>query len=205
MRYDISRSPTKPDWKYEVLVEGRPAPGVAGNCGGTVLDPLRVSVLTSGSCPRHMLPPEGFAGDQFVLPARYMRPLSVERTRPQQPFADKTFHIVYDFDSTFLVYQLSDYLFDEAVSYIRGVDPARVVVTGWSATEPATVSGRQIAERAQIARGRAEVIAESLTRMGVPREIIDVRWETGAEPVGAEGADGLLEPSRRRVEIEVRL
>jgi outer membrane protein OmpA-like peptidoglycan-associated protein len=205
MRYDISRSPTKPDWNYEVLVEGRVAPGVSGNCGGVVMDPVRVSVLTSGNCPRHMLPAEGFAGDVFVLPPRNVRPLSVERALPPQPFTDKTFHILYDFNSTFLVYQLSDYLFDEAVTYIRGVKPSRVTVTGWAATEPAIVSGRQIAEPPELARRRAEIIAEALARMGVSPDIIEVRSQTGAEPIAAEGADGLEEPSRRRVDIEVQL
>jgi outer membrane protein OmpA-like peptidoglycan-associated protein len=205
IRFDVTRSPTKPDWNYEVLVEGRVAPQVTGNCGGVVLDPVRVSVVTSGGCPRHMLPAEEFTGDKFVLPPRNVRPLSADRPVPQQPFTDKTFHILYDFNSDFLVYQLSDYLFDEAVTYIRGVNPRAVVVTGWAATERAVLSDREIAEEPEIARNRAERIAESLARMGVSREIIDVRWKTAAEPVAAEGADGLLEPSRRRVDIEVKL
>lgn len=205
VRYDVSRAPTKPDWNYEVLVEGRIASTATGNCGGKLLDPVRVSVLTSGHCPRHMLPPEGFAGNKFVLPSRNVRPLSAERAAPTPPFADKSFHILFDFDSSFLVYQLSDWLFDQAITYIHGVHPREVVVTGWAATDPATVSGRQIAEQPEIARARAEQIAESLRRMGVSDAILRVRWETAAQPIDAEGADGLAEPSRRRVDIDVRL
>jgi hypothetical protein len=32
-----------------------------------------------------------------------------------------------------------------------------------------------------------------------------LHWRTGAQPSDAEGADGLAEPSRRRVDIEVKL
>lgn len=205
LRYDVTRSPTKPDWNYAILVEGIERSDVSGNCGGIVLDPVRVSVLSDQKCVRHMLPAEGYAGDDFVLPERNVRPVSEVRPAPPRPFTDKSFAIPFDFDSPFIVYQLSDYLFDEAVTYIRGVNPRQVVVTGWAATDPAYVSGQRIAEDAALARERAEMIAESLRRMGVPGENIETRWRTGAQPAPIDGADGLVEPSRRRVDIDVRL
>ena len=171
---------------------------------GVVLDPIRVSILPGG-CPRHMLPPEGYAGNKFALPVRNVRPVSEARPAPVPPFADRTFHLLFDFDKAFVVYQLDDYLLDQAITWIRGVNPKRVIVTGWAATEPATVSGRRIAEKPAIARVRAEMIGMALTRLGVPREKVEVRWRTKAQPVDADGADGLTEASRRRVDIEVRL
>lgn len=203
-RFDVSAAPSKPDWNHEILVEGRVASPGADNCGGVRLDPVRTSILP-GTCPRHMLPPEGFPGNPFVLPARNVRPLSEPRPAPAPPFADRTFHLVFDFDKSFIVYQLDDYLLDQAITYIRGVNPRRVIVTGWAATDPAEVSGREIAEKPEIARIRAEMVAEALLRLGVPREKIEVRWRTAAQPADAEGADGLAEPSRRRVDIEVRV
>jgi outer membrane protein OmpA-like peptidoglycan-associated protein len=203
-RFDVSRAPSKPDWNREVLVEGRVAAGTPGNCGGEVLDPVRTSILP-GECTRHMLPAEGYAGNRFALPVRNVRPLSEARPAPPRPWTDRTFTLVFDFDKAFMVYQLDDYLFDQAIAYIRAVDPKRVIVTGWAATDPSRVSGRDIAERPEIARTRAELVAEALSRLGVPREKVELHWRTGAQPSDAEGADGLAEPSRRRVDIEVKL
>lgn len=203
-RFDVSRAPSKPDWNFEVLVEGRIAADVPSQCGGVVLDPVRSSVLPT-PCPRHMLPAEGFAGNKFTLPVRNVRPLSEVRKAPAPPFADRTFHLVFDFDKAFIVYQLDDYLLDQAITWIRGVNPKRVIVTGWAATDPAEVSGRTIAEDPTIARTRAELVGEALRRLGVADDKLELRWKTSAQPVAAEGADGLAEPSRRRVDIEVKL
>lgn len=204
VRYDVSRSPTQPDWNYEILVEGEPADEPDAACGGRVLSPVRVSVLP-GACTRHMLPAEGFPGRRFVLPARNVRPLSEARPPLEGPATTRTFHILFDFNRAFLVYQLSDYLFDQAITYIRAANPRRIVVTGHAATRPTIVSGRELAEDPAIAEARAGLIREALLRMGVPEEKIVVRTRADAEPVAAEGADGLAEPSRRRVDILVEV
>lgn len=201
-RYDVSRSPTLPDWNYEVLVEGEIASEQDDACGGTVLAPVRVSVLRGG-CTRHIIPTEGYKGRRFVLPPRNVRPLSEARAVPTGPPNSRTFHIMYDFDRSFLVYQLSDYLLDEAITYIRFARPARIIVTGHAATQATNVSGRSLAERPQLARTRAENITESLVRLGVPPQTITTRWRTASQPADLAGADGLAEPSRRRVDIEV--
>ena len=125
------------------------------------------------------------------------------RPAPQPPFTEKSFYLLYDFNRDFMVYQLDDYLFDQAITYIRGVKPKKIVVTGYAATKPATVSGNGIAETADIARRRAESVTEALIRMGIDRKAIETRWKSGAEPAEVPGADGLAEPSRRRVEIRV--
>ena len=204
VRYDVSRSPTLPDWNFEILVEGEVAAEQDNACGGVVLAPVRVSVLP-GHCTRHLVPAEGFPGRRFVLPPRNVRPLSEPRPPLTGPAETRTFHIPFDFNRAFLVYQLGDYLFDQAATYIRAANPRRIVVTGWAATRPSTVSGRELAEDPAIAEARAVLIREALLRMGVPADRIEMRHRTGAEPVDAEGADGLGEPSRRRADILVEV
>jgi outer membrane protein OmpA-like peptidoglycan-associated protein len=202
LRYDVSLSPTKPDWNREVLVEGRATAEPSGACGGIVLRPARVSVLP-GACTRAMLPAEGLPGRAFVLPARNVRPLSEPRRAPDPPYVDRSFHVPFDFDRSFVVYQLGDFLLDEAVTWTLAVKPARVRVIGHAATTPALVSGRMLMERPAVARERAERIAETLRRMGVPADRISTEWRDGSSPLGFAGADGLTEPSRRRADIVV--
>ncbi len=201
VRYDVTQAPTKPDWNHEILVEGVVS-SETDQCGGVVLNPVRVSVMP-GVCTRQLLPAEGMKGVPFKLPPRNVRPLHEARAAPENPDQPATFHIMFDFNRDFIVYQLSDYLFDMAVAHIRGVSPARINVTGYAATTPAKVSGQTIAEDAAIAKRRAQTITDALVRMGVDPEIIRTRWKTGAKPADAPGADGLVEASRRRVEIEV--
>ena len=196
-RFDVSRAPSKPDWNHEVLVEGRLSATTAGNCGGEVLDPVRSSILP-GDCVRHMLPAEGFAGNRFALPVRNVRPVSEKRPEPAKPWTDRKFSLVFEFDKAFLDYQLDDYLLDQAITYIRAVNPRRIVVTGWAATDTAIVSGHRIAESPEIARTRAELVGEALGRLGVTQDKVELHWRSGSQPSDAEGADGLAEPSRRR-------
>ncbi len=201
-RYDVTLSPTKPDWNRAILVEGAVAPTQDGACGGVTLDPVRVSVLDE-PCIRRMLPAEGHPGRAFVLPRRNVRPLGEPRVPPPRPHVNRTFQVMFDYGRSFIVYQLSDYLIDEAVTYAQAVDPQRVVITGYAATRPVVVSGRELAESPQLARERAEVVAEWFRRSGIASDRIDVRWQGDAEAAPVAGADGLVEPSRRRVEIEV--
>lgn len=200
-RYDVGVGPTRPDWNHAVLVEGRVAKDAKDLCGGLLLDPVRVSILPA-ACPRHQLPAEGYPGRPFQPSKRVVAPLSVARKIAQPPYADRTFHLVFDFDSDFIVYQLDDYLLDEAVTWIRAAKPKKIVVTGWAATTPARVSGLVLAEPASIAKDRAQMVAEGLRRLGVDPGITEVRWKTRALPIDLEETDHLREPSRRRVDIE---
>ena len=202
VRYDITPSPAKPDWNFAVLVEGRRSADQTNVCGGVVLDPVRVSVLDE-PCTRAMLPAEGFPGRRFVLPPRNVRPLYEPRKPFPQPLAPRTFSIPFSFGQSFVIYQLGDYLIDEAVAYAVAGHAAHVRIVGYAATDPALVSGRNIAEPLEVARARAEVAAEWMTRLGVPASRIDVSWRGEAQPADIPGADGLAEPSRRRVDITV--
>lgn len=200
IRYDVTNSPSKPDWNHEILVEGKVSALQDGLCGGVTLDPVRVSIL-DGWCPRHMIPGEGYTGRKFALPLRNVRPLSEERKVPPPPYADKSFFLYFEHDRSFFVYQYDDYLFDQAVTWMRAAKPKKIIITGYAATRPETVSGRSISERAEVAKERAEVTALSLQRLGFGKDMLEVRWESGSEPIDQADADGLPDQSRRRVEI----
>ncbi|MDO6415243.1 hypothetical protein Q4F19_12695 [Sphingomonas sp. BIUV-7] len=200
LRYDVSVSPSKPDWNHEVLVEGNVSSGARDVCGGVVLDAVRTSVLP-GPCTRQMLPAEGFTGRKFVLPVRNVRPAAVPRDTPPGPYAARSFHLFFDFDAAFLIYQYDDYLLDEAITWLRAAKPRAITVTGYAATIPTNVSGRMIAEDPAIARVRAEKIGEALARLGIDRRTIKVRWRAAGGPVAVAEADDLPDASRRRVDI----
>ena len=204
VRYDVTTSPTKPDWNFSVLVEGRVSPGDENPCGGKVLDPVRVSILPE-ACTRHRLPAEGFPGRPYSLPERNVAPLSVARETPPGPYQTKSFYLFFDFDKDFLIYQFDDYLLDKAITWIRAANPGKIVVTGYAAVTPRVVSGQTLAEDPAIARRRAEKLGEALIRLGVAPERIQLKWRTDPEPIEVEGADGLPDASLRRVEIEAIL
>ena len=198
-RFDVTQSPHKPDWNREVLVEGRLA-GTGGDpCGGEVLDPVRTSVLET-PCPRHMLPAESYPGRRFVLPRRNNDPLGVARPAVPGPFTARTFPVYFEFDRAFIVYQYSDWLIDRAATWLRAARPRRVVVTGFAATRPETVSGLSLAERAAVADERAQMVAETLRRL-IPELTVVTRTSLAAAPSDEPEADGLPGQSQRRAEI----
>ena len=198
-RWDVSQSPYKPNWDFAVLVEGRVSAASADPCGAPVLDPVRTSILPD-PCTRHMLPAEGYKGRKFVLPPRNIQPLSVARPVPPGPYAERVFTTYVEFDRDFLVYQYDDFIIDNAATWIRAAKPKKLVVTGFAATEPETVSGRTLAERPEIARDRAEAIAETLRRL-LPGLPVETKWEVGAKPTGDPDADTIPGQSQRRAEI----
>lgn len=198
-RWDVSTSPYKPDWNYAILVEGKPSAAPAQPCGFPALDPVRTSRLDT-PCTRHMIPAESFTGRRFVLPRRNIAPLSVARPVPPGPYAERVFPVYFEFDRDFLVYQYDDWLVDNAVTWIRAAHPKKLVVTGHAATQPETVGGIVLAERAEVAQERAEVVAQTLRRL-VPSIPIETKWETGALPIDDPEADGLPWQSQRRAEI----
>lgn len=198
-RWDVSQSPYKPDWNQAMLVEGRVSADTAHPCGAPVLDPVRTSRLDV-PCTRHMTPAEGFPGRKFVLPRRNIAPLSVARPVPPGPYGERTFPVYFEFDRDFLVYQYDDWLVDNAVTWIRAARPTRLVVTGFAATTPDTVSGHSLAERSEVARERAETIAETLRRL-VPSIPVETKWETASRATDDPEADGLPWQSQRRAEI----
>lgn len=199
-RYDVTQSPTKPDWNFATLVEGRVAEGDEDLCGGTVLAPVRTAQLRDIPCPRHMLPAEEFPGREYVLQGRFIMPMAMAREVPPGPYAETTFPIFFEFGRDFLIYQYDDYLMDRAVAWLRAAEPARVVVTGYAVTQPETVSGYEIAEDEDLARSRAEVVALTLRRM-IPGLAVETRWEVNPPPDDLPDADGIPGQSQRRADI----
>lgn len=200
MRYDVSLSPHKPDWNYGVMVEGIVTAAPTTPCGGVVLDAVRTSRLYDMPCTRHMLPAEGFPGRRFVLPKRNITPSSVARPVPPGPYAERTFPVYFEFGNDFLVYQYGDYLIEQAGNWINAAHPKKLVVTGFAATRPEVISGRTMAEPAELAAQRAETIAETLRRL-MPGMIIETAADTSGSAANDKDADGLTDQSRRRVEI----
>jgi hypothetical protein len=198
-RYDVSQGPYKPDWSYEILVEGRVSAEPPTPCGALVLDPVRTSRLTT-PCTRHMIPAEGFPGRKFSLPRRNNDPIGVPRPTYQPPFTERTFTTYFEFGRDFIVYQYDDWLLDQAANWIRQAKPRKLIVTGFAATDPVVISGRTLAEPAELANSRAEMIAQSLRRL-VPGIPIETRAETSAKPIVEAEADGIPGQSQRRAEI----
>jgi hypothetical protein len=203
VRWDISQSPYKPDWHFAVLVEGTLADAALGQpCGAPVLDPVRTSRLET-PCNERLLPAEGFTGRVFTLPARNLRPLTSPPQAPSGPVADRTFSLFFEFDRAFTVYQYTDYLLDQAAHFIRATNPARLEITGFAASAPETISGVVMAEREDVARERAEMVALSLSRQ-FPDLPMEIHTVTEAAVNDHPDADGIPGQSQRRVEIKVR-
>ncbi|MBB3956718.1 hypothetical protein [Novosphingobium sediminicola] len=200
LRYDVSLSPHKPDWNYAVMVEGIVSAAPSTPCGGTVLDAVRTSRLYDTPCTRHMLPAEGFPGRRFVLPKRNITPSSVARPVPPGPYAERVFPVYFEFGNDFLVYQYSDYLIEQASNWINAAHPKKLIVTGFAATQPEVISGRSMAEPADLAALRAETIAETLRRL-MPGMAIETAADTSGSETADKDADRLPSQSRRRVEI----
>ena len=202
VRYDVSLSPTKPDWNHAVLVEGRMGADQADRCGGTVLDAARVSVLPQ-LCTRVMLPAEGFTGRKFVLPPRNVRPLYAPVQSVAKPYAARRFAIPFDFDRDFVTYQLADYYLDQAVGYALAIGASRVDIVGYADTGKRTVSRQALAENRSVAKARAERAAAWMQLRGVPADRLKLSWKIKSEVSDDPAFDGLVAPSRRRVDITV--
>lgn len=202
-RFDIADSPIKPILGREILIEGIVA-GKPDSCGGVMLNPVRVSVLPT-QCPTFMLPAEQYTGRPFILPSTTLTPTYVARTPPQPPFANQNYTIFFSLNSDFLLYQHSEVLLDAAVQYIEAAKPKRVVVTAYAATQPIKVSGREIVESIDVAKARAAMIVEALTRLNVPRALIKVETLGDPKPDGELAKQGLGEASKRRATVRLEM
>jgi hypothetical protein len=199
-RWDVTPSPYKPDWNHEVLVEGRVSDQPPDLCGSRVLDPVRTSILP-GRCPHHLIPAEGYPGRKYTLPERHIDPLDAPRKVPPGPYGPRTFFTFFEFDRDFLVYQYDDFLVDRMVTWLRVAKPRKVVVTGFAATDPETISGHVLAERPEVARERAEAVAITLRRL-IPELEVETRWETRSKPIETPDADDIPGQSQRRAEVQ---
>jgi hypothetical protein len=176
-------------------------PGADDPCGGVVVAPVHVSVLTS-TCPSFMLPAEGHPGRRFHLdPTLVLPPSDVVRPPLPPPYPPRDWIIEFSYQSDFLQYQYSEVILDEIARYVLASHPRRVEVTGHAVTRTRVVSEHSLAEQSPLARARAQIVAEALRRLGVADALMHVAWNEN--PPAIQGDDGLPEPSRRRVDIRV--
>jgi len=201
IRYDVTAAPTKPDWNHAVLIEGMVAKDGGDPCGGTVIEPARVSVLEA-PCTRHLIKDEGYKGRKFALPARNVRPLYDVRKLPEKPFAEGRFTIPFGYRSSFITYQIADYYLDATINYALDVQPARIEIAGVAQTVPERVSGQEIVEDAALARTRADVVRRALIIRGIAPERVRI-VETLPGPFVAGAFDGLRWPAARRVDVRI--
>lgn len=202
IRYDVTAAPTKPDWNHAILVEGIVATDGGNPCGGTVVEPARVSVIDL-PCTRHLLKAEGFKGRRFALPERNVRPLYDARQRPAKPYVEGRFTIPFDYQSSFIVYQLGDYYLDATINYALDVQPAMVEIAGVAQTRPEKVSGEIVEEDQGLARRRAEVVRQALLMRGIAAERVKI-VDALPGPFVDTAFDGLEWPAQRRVDVRIR-
>jgi hypothetical protein len=203
VQYDVTAAPLKPILGKEILVEGVVSPADSELCGGVVLQPVYVSVLDT-PCPQHLIPAEGFPGRRFVLPARTLQPLADPLPPPPPPYESRNYTIFFELNSDFIVYQHSDFVIEDVVRYALASKPKSIVVTGYADTKGVDVSGRHLQESLDIAKARAAMVVEALTRLAVPKSIIKVEWQDGAV-LDPDAMAGLPQSSRRRATIELKL
>lgn len=199
--YDVSGAPSLPDWQHGVLVEGRVSAG-ADACGGTIMDPVRVSVLDDMTCVGRILPAEGYKGRKFALPKTVFKPLYLPAEPVAGPFVARTFRLYFEHGSAFFTYQSTDFYMNEAAEWLVAAKPRRIVITGYAASRAEVVSGQRIHEYKALAKERAERTALWLTRMGIDRKRIVIRNSGHPKPIADATVGNLTEPSLRRVEIQ---
>jgi outer membrane protein OmpA-like peptidoglycan-associated protein len=109
--------------------------------------------------------------------------------------------VPFDYGNDFTIYQLADYYMQQATLFALDTSPSRVEVVGYAATTPWQVAGQTLQEAPELALARAERVAQWLRLTGVDPAIIEVGVGKEDKVVPMEGADGLREPSRRRVDV----
>ncbi|MES1196031.1 MAG: OmpA family protein [Steroidobacter sp.] len=181
IRYDVSAAPMKPLLGKKILVEGVVSDD-SNACGGTPLRPVRTSILDQ-ACEAVMIPAEGFAGRRFAVPSDAQRPTWEARQLPPPPYITTEFHIFFNHDSDFLVYQHAEIVMEKALLYAKASHAREVQVIGYAVTKPVTASGERFKESIVLARSRAEAVRLSLNRLGIEPAQLKVSWKASGQPV----------------------
>lgn len=181
IRYDVSAAPMKPLLGKQILVEGIVSDD-SNACGGVPLHPLRTSVLDE-TCESVMIPAEGFVGRRFAVPSDAQRPTWEPRQLPPPPYVTSEFHIFFNHDSDFLVYQHAEIMMEKAVLYAQASHAREVQVIGYAATRPLIVLGRRFQESRGLAQSRAQAVRLSLKRLGIKPSQLRVSWNVRGQPV----------------------
>ena len=201
IQQDITADFYPPQLLHQALVEGAVAHGPRV-CGGIPLKPLHVSVLpeVNRAC-NTILPAEpGIDAPPSKRPAgpsTRQAPVStvaMPPKKPEPPFLEREFAIQYDFDSDFLFARNTRQLTDIA-EYARVSKAPKVEVTGYRGSTLLS-NGQLLIEKSEVARLRAERVAEVLKGLGTPAS--EVRWIS--EPAAAHGA---TDYETRRVTVRI--
>lgn len=202
VRYDVSLGPVKPQVGHMVLVEGLTSAEPTTACGGQVLTPVRIAVLPE-TCTRQIIAAESFPGRPYKSPPEQLAPTDVPRVLPPPPYSEQVFSIYFEYARDFLIYQYSELILEKIALYAKASAAKRVHVEGFAATAPGSVQGRLIREPATLAESRAQMVAESLRRLGVPASSLVVDWHSA--PLATQDLEGgkLPEPSKRRVVVTI--
>jgi outer membrane protein OmpA-like peptidoglycan-associated protein len=203
VQYDVTDALIKPILGREILVEGVITQRDQGMCAAPILEPVSVSVLDT-ECKGHVIPAENASGRKFALPPKTLQPTWVERKPPPSPYATREYTMYFELNSDFLLYQHSEVIIDEAITFIRASRPKRVLVTAYADTAGFTASGRELREQLAVAEGRAKMLTEALLRLGVPKAQIITGWRGDPAP-DAWAEIGLAQASKRRAVIRVEL
>jgi len=201
IQQDITADFYPPQLLHEALIEGIVAPGPRV-CGGIPLKPLHVSVLAevNRAC-NSILPAEpgidAPAAKRPAGPSTRQAPVStaaVPPKKPEPPFLEREFVIQYDFDSDFLFARNTRQLADIAEHARISMAP-KVEVTGYLGSTLLS-NGQVLIEKTDVARLRAERVAQVLKGLGTPAS--QVRWISESVP-----ANGETDFQSRRVTVRV--
>jgi outer membrane protein OmpA-like peptidoglycan-associated protein len=177
-----------PSLGHKALVEGTPTEERI--CGGVVLKDVKISVLPDRdeSCntmlpavDEHTVPfaPRGPGPREKleVLRAKGLRPPAGARPpqpqKPTPPYEAKEFTVYYQFDWQIATRDIAT--MTNAMRYARDIGASKVEITGYRAA-PLLSSGERIVEKDFLPRRRAQVLAETLVKIGVPQSTIKTTW-----------------------------
>ena len=204
LQTDVS-APVNPPWLgHRVLVEGRRKDGPR-ICGGIVLEPVRLSIVAEPdpTCNR-MLPAE----DRYNLTFEPPRPPGPSGGRlafntlpmPVKPAAVKrephSYSLSYDFNG--LISFRHPFQLTPILDLARAMKASQVEIEGHRGAALLS-DGSVLQESPELARRRAEQVAELLRGAGLTAPKYSVRWIDAAP--APNGSDDYRE---RRVDITIR-
>ena len=196
IQQDITSEFHPPQLKHEVLVEGRVNPGPRV-CGGIPLQPVSISIVKEVNLACNTLFPAEPGLDAPAAP-RGPGPSSAHReatSAPREPLSGRQeFKILYSFNDDYLEYAANQVV-TEAAAYAKRIGASNVKVSGYRATTVLS-NGEHLTEKTGLAEKRAQKIATLLRGLGISNLMVE--WSNEAEP-----GDGVTDPSRRRVTIQV--
>jgi outer membrane protein OmpA-like peptidoglycan-associated protein/opacity protein-like surface antigen len=132
---------------------------------------------------------------RFAPPPPPPAPMPAAAPAPPPAPPPRVFLVFFDFDRYNLTPDARRVIEAAAQAY-KATGSARLDVSGYT-----DLAGTQ-AYNLRLSRRRADAVAAYMVRLGVPRNVMDVKW-FGKENPRVPTPDGVREPQNRRVEIEM--